>query len=118
MEDSIESLEELFVMERTANLSPNAGDGTDDDEMDEASEGAGLGHALATRTPGPKMSRGDVNPLLFGVGIGAETKERGVRKDRGSIEGESLGFAGIWSGSSAVGLGADGVETVETERCF
>ena len=34
MVDSNESLEELFVMERTANRFPNAGDEADDDEAE------------------------------------------------------------------------------------
>lgn len=73
-------------MERIANRFPSAGD-----DVDEPSEEAGLGHALATRTPGPKMRRGDVDPLPFGTGMGAGTKETGV-EERWSIE-ENLGFA-------------------------
>lgn len=94
VEDSNESLEELFVMERMANRFPSAGD-----DVVEASEEAGLGQALATRTPGPKMSLGDFNPLHFGIGTGAGTKETGVEADLGKIMEGSLGFAD-WSGSN------------------
>lgn len=90
--DSNESLEELLVMERTANRFPSAGD-----DVEDPSEDAGLGHALATRTPGPKMRRGDVDPLPFGTGMGAGTKDMGV-EGRWSIE-ERLGFA-RWSGNN------------------
>jgi len=63
MADSKESLEELLATERTPSRFPNAGDDTDDDEAEDANEEAGLAHALATRTPGPKMRRGEVDPL-------------------------------------------------------
>ena len=99
MADSNESLEELFAMERTANRFPNAGEDEDEDETEEAREQAGLGQALATRTPGPKMRRGDDSPLRFSMGIGADMKERGVGEGLGSIEGDSVGFTD-WSGSS------------------
>jgi len=65
MADSNESLEELLEIERTPNRLPNAGDDTDDDETEDASEEAGLGYAFATRTPGPKMRRGDVDPCTL-----------------------------------------------------
>lgn len=94
MADSNESLEELFVMERTASRFPNAGE-----EAEDAREEAGLGHALATRTPGPKMRRGDVDPLHFCMGMGAGTKEMGVWEDLWNIEGDSVGFR-YWSGSN------------------
>lgn len=94
MEDSNESLEELFVMERTANRFPSAGD-----DVVEASEEAGLGQALATRTPGPKMSLGGADPLHFGIGTGAGTKETGVDAGLGNIMEGSLGFTD-WSGSN------------------
>lgn len=94
VEDSKESLEELFVMERTANRFPSAGD-----DVVEASEEAGLGQALATRTPGPKMSLGDVDPLRFGMGTGAGTKDTGVEAGLENIMEGSLGFAD-WSGSN------------------
>lgn len=94
MADSNESLEELFRMERIANRCPSAGD-----EMEDPSEEAGLGHALATRTPGPKMRRGDVDPLRLRMGMGAGTKEIGVGVGLGSIDGDSEGFAD-WSGSN------------------
>jgi len=97
--DSNESLEELFAMERTANRFPNTGDDRDDDETEDANEGAGLGHAFATRTPGPKMRRGDVDPFHFCMGIGAGMKEMGVRVGLGSIEWDNVGF-GDRSGSS------------------
>lgn len=94
MADSNESLEELLVIERTAKRFPRAGD-----EVEDPSEEAGLGHALATRTPGPKMRRGDVNPLRFGIGTGAGTKEMGVEVSLRRLEGDRVGFA-IWSGSN------------------
>lgn len=78
MEDSSESLEELFAMVRTPNRFPNAGEYTDEEETEDVSEEAGLGQALATRTPGPKMRRGDPEPLRFGVGTGAGLKENGM----------------------------------------
>lgn len=99
MADSNESLEELFAMERTASRLPSRGDDTDEDETEDVSERAGLGHALATRTPGPKMRRGGVDPLHFGMGTGAGMKEMRLGVDLGSIEGESVGFAD-WSGSN------------------
>jgi len=68
MGDSNESLEELFVIESTANRLPSMGDDVDDDEIEEASDEAGLGQALATRTPGPKIRRGEAEPLRFGMG--------------------------------------------------
>lgn len=98
------------MIERTANRFPNAGD-----EVEDASEEAGLGHALATRTPGPNTRRGDADPLHFGIGIGAGTKDTGV--DLGSMEEDVVGFADL-SGSNWVGCGADGVEMVETGRYF
>ena len=97
--ESSESLEELFAMVRTASRFPNAGDDTDDDEAEDASEEAGLGHALATRTPGPKMRRGDADPLRFGMGMGAGMKEREVGERLGSSDGENAGFTD-WSGSN------------------
>jgi hypothetical protein len=97
--DSNESLEELFVMERTVNRLPNAGDDTDDDETEDANEEAGLAHALATRTPGPKMRRGEVDPLHFGMGTGAGMKEMGMGEGLENIEGDSVGFVD-WSGSN------------------
>jgi len=99
MADSNESLEELFVIERTASRSPNTGDETDDDEAEEASEEAGLGHALATRTPGPKMRRGDADPLRLCIGMDMGVKDMGVLEYLGSIEGDSEGLAD-WSDSS------------------
>jgi len=117
MVESSESLEELFATVRKANRFPNAGDDTDDDETEDASEEAGLGHALATRTPGPKMRRGDADPLRFGVGTGAGLKEKCMWEDLWSIEGERVGFAD-WSGSNLIDLDADGVEAVESERNF
>lgn len=78
MEESSESLEELFAMVRAPNRFPNAGDDIDEEEREEAREEAGLGHALATRTPGPKMRRGDPEPLRLGVGTGAGLKEKGM----------------------------------------
>ena len=75
------------------------GDDTDEDETEDASEEAGLGHAFATRTPGPKMRRGDVDPLHFSMGMGAGVKDIGLRVVLGSIEGDSVGFTD-WSGSS------------------
>jgi len=99
MADSNESLEELLEIERTPNRLPNAGDDTDDDETEDASEEAGLGHAFATRTPGPKMRRGDIDPLHFGMGMEAGMKEMGVGRGLGSIEGDRVGFAD-WSGSN------------------
>lgn len=92
MADSNESLERLFVMENAANRLPNTGDDADEDETEDAREEAGLGHALATRTPGPKIRRGDVDPLHFGMGSFAGMKEIGLW--------QGLGFAGIWSGSN------------------
>ena len=74
-DDCKESLEELLAIERTVNRFPNTGDDTDDDEAEDADEEAGLAHALATRTPGPKMRRGEVEPLHFGMGMGAGTNE-------------------------------------------
>ena len=118
--DSNESLEELFAMVRAASRFPNTGDDpddTDDEEMEDVSEEAGLGHALATRTPGPKIRRGDVDPLHLGMGMEAGMKEMGMWEGLGRIEGDSVGFAD-WSGSSCVDLGADAVETVETGRYF
>jgi hypothetical protein len=97
--DSNESLEELFAIESTASRFPSAGDDKDDDEAEDASETAGLGHAFATRTPGPKMRRGDVDPLHFGIGMGAGVKDMGLCLVLGSTEGDSVGFAD-WSGSS------------------
>jgi len=117
MADSNESLEELFAMERTANRFPNTGDDAEDDETEDASEGAGLGHAFATRTPGPKMRRGDIDPFHFCMGIGADMKETGADLCLGSIEGGSVGF-GDRSGRSGVGLGTDVVETVGAGRYF
>lgn len=99
MADSNESLEELFTIESTASRFPNAGDDTDDDEAEDASEEAGLAHALATRTPGPKMRRGETDPLRFSMGIGAGMKEMGVWVDLEKIEEDDLGFAD-WSGSN------------------
>jgi len=99
MADSNESLEELLVIESTPNRLPNAGDDTDDDETEDASEEAGLGHTLATRTPGPKMRRGDIDPLHLGMGTGAGMKEMGAGQGLGSIEGDKVGFTG-WSGSN------------------
>ena len=115
MADSNESLEELFAMERTANRFPNTGDDADEDETEDASEGAGLGHAFATRTPGPKMRRGDIDPFHFCMGIGAGMKETGTEVCLGSID--RVGF-GDRSGRSGVGLGADVVETVGAGRYF
>jgi len=83
--DSKESLEELLAIERTQNRLPDAGG----DETEDASEDVGLGHALATRTPGPKMRRGDDDPLHFGMGMEAGMKEMGVGQGLGSIEGDS-----------------------------
>lgn len=94
MADSNESLEQLFLMERIANRLPNAGD-----EEEDATEEAGLGQALATRTPGPNMRRGDVSPLRLGVGVGAGTKETGLGVGLGGLEKDCLGFGG-WSGSN------------------
>ena len=90
--DSNESLEQLLAIDSTDNRFPNAGD-----EVEEVSEPAGLGHALATRTPGPNMRRGDVNPLRLGIGMGAGTSETGM--DLGRTEGDIVCFAG-WSGSN------------------
>lgn len=87
MADCSESLEELLAIERTVNRFPNTGDDTDDDEAEDANEQAGLAHALATRTPGPKMRRGEADPLHFGMGTGADTKERGVEVGLENIEG-------------------------------
>lgn len=78
MGDSNESLEELLAMERTASRFPNAGDDTDDDEAEDADDEAGLGQALATRAPGPKMRRGEVDPLHFGLGMGIGMRDMGV----------------------------------------
>ena len=117
MAESNESLEELLAMVRTPNRCPTAGDDIDDDETEDASEEAGLGHTLATRTPGPKMRRGDPDPLRFGVGTGAGLKEKRVWDGLGNIEGERVGFTD-WSGSSLMDLDADGVELVESERNF
>jgi hypothetical protein len=86
-------------MERTVNRFPNAGDDTDEDEAEDANEEAGLAHALATRTPGPKMRRGEVDPLHFGMGMGAGMKEMGVGQGLENIEGDSMGFAGRNGGS-------------------
>lgn len=99
MTDSSESLEELLAMERTASRLPNTGDDADEDETEEANEEAGLGHALATRTPGPKMRRGEADPLHFCMGMGTGMRDMGVGGCLENIEGDSVGFA-EWSGSS------------------
>ena len=117
MADSNESLEELFTTERTPIRFPNVGDDMDDDEIEDASEEAGLAQALATRTPGPKIRRGDVDRLHLGIGNGPGMNDKGVAEDLEYIEGDSVGFAG-WSGSSWMGLGADVVAAVEAGRYF
>jgi len=99
MADCNESLEELLAIERTVNRVPNTGDDTDDDEAEDDNEQVGLAHALATRTPGPKMRRGEVDPLHFGIGTGAGTKEMGVEEGLENIEGDSVGFAGRIGGN-------------------
>ena len=86
-------------MERTVNRFPNTGDDTDDDEAEDVDEQAGLAQALATRTPGPKMRRGEVDPLRFGIGTGAGTKETGAEEGLKNIEGDSVGFAGRIGGN-------------------
>ena len=80
------------MIERTVNRCPNAGD-----EVEEARDEAGLDQGLATRTPGPNMRRGDADPLHFGTGMGAGTKETGVGLE--NIGWYILGFAD-WSGSN------------------
>lgn len=83
-----------MVIERTADRFTNAGD-----EVEEAIEEAGLGHALATRTPGPNTRRGDFDPLYFGVGMGAGTKETEPGVGLRNVQGGLVGFAD-WSGSN------------------
>lgn len=80
------------MIDSTANRFPNTGD-----DVEEASEEAGLGHALATRTPGPNTRRGEVDPLRFSMGMGAGTKETGPWFGLESID--ILGFAD-WRGSN------------------
>jgi len=46
------------------------------------------------------MRRGDVDPLHFGMGIGADTKEMDLEECLGIIEGDGVCFASIWSGSN------------------
>jgi hypothetical protein len=105
MEESSESIDGFFAMVRRPNRFPNAGDDTDDEEMEDATEEAGLGHALATRTPGPKMRRGDACPLRLGVGTGAGTK----RKRLGVGLGASRGIGWV----SRIGAAAiDGLRTL------
>ena len=53
--DSNASLGGSFIAERIVIQYPNAGGNTDGDEVDDTSEREGLSHALATRTPGPKI---------------------------------------------------------------
>ena len=115
MADCNESLEVLFAMERTVNRFPNTGEDTDDDEAEDANEEAGLAHALATRTPGPKMRRGEADPLHFGMGMGTGTKEAGEGFE--NIDGDGVGFAGR-NGRSGVGLGAEVAATVGVGRYF
>lgn len=55
--------------------------------LEDASEEAGLGHALATRTVGPNMRRGDADPLYLGMEM-----EVGMGAGLGSIEGDIVGF--------------------------
>jgi hypothetical protein len=64
-------------MERTVNRFPNAGDDADEEETEDAEEQGGLAQALATRTPGPNMRRGEADPLRFGIGMWAGMKEIG-----------------------------------------
>ena len=104
-------------MVRAANRCPNTGDDRYDEELEDVSEEMGLGHALATRTPGPKMRRGEADPLRLGMGMGPWMKEREPGKGLWSSEGDNAGFAD-WSGSNCVGLDADVVETVEAVRNF
>ena len=104
-------------MERTASRPPSTGEDADDDETEEANEEAGLGHALATRTPGPKIRRGEADPLRFCMGMGTGMKDTGLGEGLGNNEGDSVGFVD-WSGSSWDGLGADVVGSVETGRYF
>lgn len=83
------------MIERTDDRFANAGD-----EVEEPIEEAGLGHTLATRTPGPNTRRGDFDPLYFCVGMGAgtkETEEPGVGLI--NVEGDLVGFVD-WSGSN------------------
>jgi len=81
-----------LAIERTVDKFTNAGD-----EVDEAIEEAGLGHALATRTPGPNTRRGDFDPLYFGMGAGTKETEPGVGLR--NVKEDLLGFAD-WSGSN------------------
>lgn len=104
-------------MERTVNRFPNAGDDVDEDETEDADEQRGLDQAFATRTPGPKMRRGEDDPLRLCMGMLAGTKDMGVGVGRENIDGEWVNPTDR-SGSSWVGLGADVVETVDVGRYF